>query len=80
MKQTIRQLSDKLSEIIIEAPNNMIDPDRYRESAIFQIWSQFSKPSCTGVHKRKEIKYEGCKALEVLMLFLKLQLIKKTNV
>jgi len=36
MKQTIRQLSDKLSEIIIEAHTTMIEV-----SAKFQVWSQF---------------------------------------
>ena len=35
MKQTIRQLSDKLSEIITEAHTNMIEM-----SAKFQVWSQ----------------------------------------
>jgi hypothetical protein len=35
MKQTIRQLSDKLSEIITEAHTTMI-----KMSAKFQVWSQ----------------------------------------
>jgi hypothetical protein len=35
MKQTIRQLSDKLSEIITEAHTTIIEM-----SAKFQVWSQ----------------------------------------
>ena len=35
MKQTIRQLSDKLSEIITEAYTTMIEM-----STKFQVWSQ----------------------------------------
>ena len=35
MKQTIRQLSDKLSEIITEALTTIIEM-----SAKFQVWSQ----------------------------------------
>jgi hypothetical protein len=39
-EQAIRQLSDKLSEIITEARFTVIDPDSYRGSAGYWEWSQ----------------------------------------